>query len=280
MRSRRRTERRSRARRLLPRAPLVVMAALVAGTLVACTPAVDRAEPSPTVRVTAVEVAASAEFVAAKEKGLAIRDEALALLTATDGSVEGASRADLIAALSALNTALGGVSADAITSATLATSDAEVALADRVLGLAEATLASGGGSSARRAALTAAIAQLESARDGLSGLGAAAQAVLDAREPLVPPPGSGGAPPPRQTAPAPAPPPAAPTTAPPAEPEAPATPQPVPQPTAPPQPTTAPEPEPEPQPEPEPTLEPEPDCSTDPALCAPAPTPSIDDPVT
>ncbi|QHC67979.1 hypothetical protein Q0F99_05720 [Rathayibacter oskolensis] len=267
----------------LARATAALVVAAVAVSLASCAPSSDGAEPTPTARVVSVEVSATAEFTAAKEQGLATRDDALALLTATDSTVEGAVRSTLLSAVAALNSALGGVSAEAIVEATTATTEAELALADRVRGLGEAALATGRGSSARRAALTAAIDRLEAAVEARAGLSGAAQEVLDARDPLIPPPGSGGGPPapqaPQQPAPA--------TTAPaPTVPPEPVEPPPAPAPAPPPAtdapaPTAAPtQPAPEPEPEPEPTAVPVPDCSTDPDLCVPAPTPSIDDPVT
>lgn len=284
MRSRRRTERCPGAHRAPHRVVAAVSAGLLTLALVACTPQEDAAGPPPTPRETSIEVTAPAEFTAAKERALSVRDDVLALLAATDRSVEGSARGDLLASVPALTAALAGVSTEELTAAADAAVDAELVVADRVLGLGAGTLASGSGSIARRAALRTAMGELEAAVAARGGLAAPARAVLDARDPLIPPPGSGV--PPRATQapqpPAATPPPAQPTpeptpTEPPVEPQPTAPPA---QPEPPPQPPVQPEPpeQPEPTPTRQPPIDPIPDCGSDPSLCPPVPSPSIDDP--
>ncbi|MCM6764460.1 hypothetical protein NB037_18760, partial [Rathayibacter sp. ZW T2_19] len=170
-------------------------AGLLALSLAACTPRSEAPSSAPTVRETSIDVAPPADFTAAKDRATAVRDDVLALLAATDSVVEGSARADLLAAVPALNSALAGVSAEALTTAADEATEAERVVAERVLGLGAATLASGAGSGARRSALREAVAQLEAAVAAGSGFAAPAKALLDARNPLIPPPGSGGAPP-------------------------------------------------------------------------------------
>ncbi|PPG75925.1 hypothetical protein C5C15_12085 [Rathayibacter rathayi] len=281
MRSRGRTERCRGARALLRGISAAIALLLTAGALSACAPGSEGARPTPTLRETSIDVAAPPAYTAAREAGLALRDDALALLTATDGAVAGAARTDLLVAIGILNTALEGVSAEAITEATAAAAEQRTTLAGRVLGLGAAALASGRGSTARRSTLTDAVEQLRSALASGATLAPLALAVIEAREPLIPEPGSGVGPPPRpappaaprpSTAPAPTqvptPDPAAPSPAP----EPPAS-QPAPPPA--PQPT----PEPEPQPAPAPALPPR-TCADDPRLCTPGPEPTIGGPLT
>ncbi|WP_146086166.1 MULTISPECIES: hypothetical protein [unclassified Rathayibacter] len=280
MRSRGRAERRGGARPLLRGATAAIALLVAAGALTGCTPAAEGTQATPTLRETSIDVAAPPAYTAAREAGLALRDDSLALLTATDGTVAGAARTDLLVAIGALNASLEGVSADAITTATTAAGEQRTALAERVLGLATSTLASGRGSTSRRAVLTDAVEQLRSVLASGAAVAPAAVAVIEAREPLVPEPGSGFAPPPRPA------PPAAPrpTTAPaPTQEPAPEPPAPeqAPEPAPAPEPTEAPQPTAEPLPQPEPTaVLPPRTCADDPRLCTPAPEPTIGGPLT
>lgn len=267
MRWQQRTERSPRARRLVPRLPAALAAVALVAALAGCTPAENRAEPVAAPRETVIEVAASPEFTAAKEEALVVRDEAVALLAATADAVKGTERSALLRDLGGLNVALGGTSADAIVSAIDSTVESQLAVADRVLGLGSGALTSVRGSNARRDALAEAVEQLRAALSARSGLAPAAEAVLGAREPLLPAPGSAGAPPPRQPPPAP---PAAPAPAP-APPASPA-PTEAPAPPAPP----APEPEAPPAPAPEQPAPEQPAPEPPPAPPAPEP-PSIPD---
>lgn len=285
MRSRGRTERCRGARALLRGTSAAITLVIAAGVLSACTPGSEGARPTPTLRETSIDVAAPPAYTAAREAGLALRDDSLALLTATDGAVAGAARTDLLVAIGILNAALEGGSAEAITEATAAVAEQRTALAERVLGLGAATLAFGRGSAARRSTLTDAVEQLRGALASGATLAPPALAVIEAREPLIPEPGSGVGPPPRpappaaprpSTAPAPSqvpipdPTAASPTPAPEAPAPEPAAPEaPAPQPTA----------EPEPQPEPAPVLPPR-TCADDPRLCTPGPEPTIGGPLT
>ncbi|PPH00042.1 hypothetical protein C5C33_17580 [Rathayibacter sp. AY1H3] len=202
MRSRGRAERRGGARPLLRGATAAIALRVAAGALTGCTPSAEGTQATPTLRETSIDVAAPPAYTAAREAGLALRDDSLALLTATDGTVAGAARTDLLVAIGSLNAALEGVSADAITTATTAAGEQRTALAERVLGLATSTLASGRGSTSRRAVLTDAVEQLRSALASGAAVASLAVAVIEAREPLVPEPGSGFAPPPRPAPPA------------------------------------------------------------------------------
>ncbi|PPG35751.1 hypothetical protein C5C30_17030 [Rathayibacter sp. AY2B5] len=241
MRSRGRAERRGGARPLLRGATAAIALLIAAGALTGCTPSAEGTQATPTLRETSIDVAAPPAYTAAREAGLALRNDSLALLTATDGTVAGAARTDLLVAIGSLNAALEGVSADAITTATTAAGEQRTALAERVLGLATSTLASGRGSTSRRAVLTDAVEQLRSALASGAAVAPLAVAVIEAREPLVPEP-----------APAPAP-----------------------------EPTEAPQPTAEPLPQPEPTaVLPPRTCADDPRLCTPAPEPTIGGPLT
>ncbi|PPH57231.1 hypothetical protein C5D25_14915 [Rathayibacter sp. AY1D7] len=278
MRSRGRAERRGGARPLLRGATAAIALLVAAGALTGCTPSAEGTQATPTLRETSIDVAAPPAYTAAREAGLALRDDSLALLTATDGTVAGAARTDLLVAIGALNAALEGVSADAITTATIAAGEQRTALAERVLGLATSTLPSGRGSTSRRAVPTDAVEQLRSALASGAAVAPLAVAVIEAREPLVPEPGSGFAPPPRPA------PPAAPrpTSAPePTQEPTPDPPAPEPAPAPAPEPTEAPQPTAEPLPQPEPTaVLPPRTCADDPRLCTPAPEPTIGGPLT
>ncbi|WP_104315755.1 hypothetical protein [Rathayibacter sp. AY1E4] len=248
MRSRGRAERRGGARPLLRGATAAIALLIAAGALTGCTPSAEGTQATPTLRETSIDVAAPPAYTAAREAGLALRNDSLALLTATDGTVAGAARTDLLVAIGSLNAALEGVSADAITTATTAAGEQRTALAERVLGLATSTLASGRGSTSRRAVLTDAVEQLRSALASGAAVAPLAVAVIEAR-------GAGEE---RIRCPAPEPAPA-----------------PAPEPTEAPQPTA----EPLPQPEPTAVLPPR-TCADDPRLCTPAPEPTIGGPLT
>ncbi|MHC2185639.1 hypothetical protein ACVLV4_001281 [Rathayibacter agropyri] len=281
MRSRGRSERRGCAWSLVRGISAALAVLVTAGALTACAPSDVDPRLTSAPRETSIDIAAPPEYTAAREAALTVRDDSLALLTATDGAVVGATRTDLLVAIGSLNDALAGVSAEAITTAATGASDRRAALAERVLGLGAATLASGRGSSARRSALTSAVETLRNTLNSGGALAPAAIAVLEARGPLVLVRGDDSDQPSRPAppaAPVPAPAPAPALTPPPATTSAPAPEAPAPTVEA--APAQEPEPEPTVVPEPQPPVVlPPSGCEIDPRSCSPEPPPTIGGPL-
>lgn len=277
MRSRGRSERRGCAWSLVRGISAALAVLVTAGALTACAPSDVDPRLTSAPRKTSIDIAAPPEYTAAREAAFTVRDDSLALLTATDGAAVGATRTDLLVAIGSLNDALAGVSAEAITTAATGASDRRAALAERVLGLGAATLASGRGSSARRSALTSAVETLRNTLNSGGALAPAAIDVLEARGPLVLVRGDDSDQPSRPAPPA-APVPAPALTPPPATTSAPAPEAPAP--TVEPAPAQEPEPEPTVVPEAQPPVVlPPSGCEIDPRSCSPEPPPTIGGPL-